>query len=119
MQNATTYLEEPIGRNDIAGTNNPARVQRSPHGAFLDEAPRSNVGQYFNNNTIKSKYAESLGDIGRAIDNGLTVEDLIAEKQSNSNIATNELANNVGIVLALGILGVLIIALIHGLKRKD
>lgn len=109
MDNVNYYLDESIGRNGVAQTYNPARIKRTPYGAF-DNAPFGiNVGQYFNGNTINSKYAESLGDINKAVNEGLTVEDLLAEKQSGWDMAANALVNNAviaGTTLVSGTLGV-------------
>ena len=109
MATKNYYMEQPIGADGIAPIQNPSQIRTSPHGAFVDTPMGINVGQYFNNNTIKSKYVKELGDINEAIRQGRTVEDLLAEKQSGWEMAGNALLNNVviaGTTLVSGTLGI-------------
>ncbi len=103
------YMQQSIDTDGVAPVYNPSRVQTSPHGAFNNAPMGINVGQYFNNNTIDSKYTEDLGDVNAAVRAGRTVEDLLAEKQSGWEMAGNALLNNVviaGTSLVTGTLGV-------------
>ena len=102
-------MQQSIGADGIAPVYNPARIQTSPHGAFTNAPAGLNVGQYFNNNTIDSKYAENIGDVNAAIRAGRTVEDLLAEKQSGWEMAGNALLNNAviaGTTVVSGTLGI-------------
>ena len=103
------YMQQSIDTDGIAPVYNPSRIQTSPHGAFNNAPMGVNVGQYFNNNTIDSKYTEDLGDVNAAIRAGRTVEDLLAEKQSGWEMAGNALLNNAviaGTSIVSGTLGV-------------
>lgn len=97
-------MNENIGDSGVANTRNPAYLTNK-YQPFNTSPRRVNVGNYFKTD---SQYDETLGDVSGAIEEGLTVDDLRAKKQSNFQRLGNALINNVviaGTTAAGGILG--------------
>lgn len=102
MNGKNYYMTQGIDSSGIAAVHNPA--QMSDYNPLKLTPRRVNIGDYFNTD---SQYDETLGDVNSAIEEGLTVEDLRAEKQSGWAMAGNALANNLVIAGTTAIGGVL------------
>lgn len=97
-------MNENVGDSGVSSTRNPAYLTNE-YSPFETNPRRVNIGSYF---TGDSQYDETLGDVTGAIEEGLAVDDLRAEKQSNFQRFGNALINNVviaGTTAAGGILG--------------
>lgn len=84
------YMEEKIGDSGVASTRNPLYIKRD-YNPFTYKPRNVNVGQYFDKD---SKYDKYLGDVEEAVNSGLTVDDLRARAQYNSERTGNALVNN-------------------------
>lgn len=98
------YMEEKIKDSGVADISNPLYLP-SQYVPLVDTPRGPNIGQYFNGD---SQYDEHLGDVRRAIDQGLVVDDLRARNQSGWDMLANAAINNaviMGTTAASGILG--------------
>lgn len=102
MNGKNYYMTQGIDSSGIAAVHNPA--QMSDYNPLKLTPRRVNIGDYFNTD---SQYDETLGDVNSAIEEGLAVEDLRAERQSGWAMAGNALANNLVIAGTTAIGGVL------------
>ena len=84
------YMEEKIGDSGVASTRNPLYIKRD-YNPFTYKPRNVNIGQYFDKD---SKYDKYLGDVEEAVNSGLTVDDLRARAQYNSERIGNALVNN-------------------------
>lgn len=109
MEDKNYYMEEEIGDSGVASTRNPY-FQSQGYNPLRPKLPNMNVGRYFDDN---SKYDENLGDIEGAVERGLTVDDLRADKQSGWNMLGSAVANNLVIAGTTAVGGV--IGLVDGL----
>lgn len=95
------YMTEEIGQSGIGEIQNPLYISNDY--TPFDYTPRRKfVGQYFNSD---SQYDETLGDIQGAMQQGLTIDDLRARKQSGWDMAANALVNNLVIAGTTAISG--------------
>lgn len=108
-ENKNYYMEQEIGGSDVAPVWNPAYLTEE-YKPFETKPRNRNVGQYFTND---SKYDEYLGDIPTSINEGLTIDDLRARKQSGWDMAGNALVNNLVIAGTTAVGGV--IGLVDGI----
>lgn len=108
-ENKNYYMEQEIGGSDVAPVWNPAYLTEE-YKPFETKPRNRNVGQYFTND---SKYDEYLGDIPTSINEGLTIGDLRARKQSGWDMAGNALVNNLVIAGTTAVGGV--IGLVDGI----
>lgn len=106
MADKNYYLTEQIGNSGIANTRNPYFLSNS-YDPFEISPREINVGDRFSSNSKLDPY---LGDIHKAEREGLTIDDLRAEKQSGWDMLGNALANNIviaGTTAVSGTLGVI------------
>lgn len=109
MNDKNYYMTETIGDSGVAETRVPTYLSEG-YQPFEIAPRRRNIGDLF---TTDSKYDEYLGDVQGAIQEGLTVDDLRARKQSGWAMAGNALLNNIVIAGTTAIGGTL--GLVDGL----
>lgn len=98
-QDKNYYLNSTINNSGIAETQNPANINDTSEYRYINKpinlgkaSPLNlNVGTYF---TKDSKHDQYLGDVNQAIEQGLTIEDLRADRQSGWDMLGNALINN-------------------------
>lgn len=103
------YINEQIGQSGIGEIKNPLYISNDYNP--MEYTPRKQfVGNYF---TSDSKYDETLGDIQGAIQEGLSIDDLKARKQSSWDMMANALVNNLVIAGTTAVSGT--IGLVDGI----
>ncbi len=105
------YLDQKIGDSGVAETQNPFYIDDN-YEPFKIYPMKINVGDYFDND---SQYDETIGDVNKAIEEGLTVDDLRAKQQGTLDMIGNALVNNIVIAGTTAISGTL--GIIDGLAE--
>lgn len=108
-ENQNYYMEQDIDNTGVSKVQNPSRppvFESAEYDPFKVPIRRGEyVGEYFNND---SRYDSTLGNIQRAVEvDGLSVDDLRYDQQSNVSRIANSLVNNLAIAGTTAVQGTL------------